>query len=364
MPKHVSFSKDELIRLRLQNQRITATRLDRAEDVVRWMGAVQAQDFNAAKWAVGQRTKIPNEANVEQEFAGGKILRTHVMRPTWHFVVPDDIRWMLKLTAPHVYAASAYYYRQLELDAAQIKRSNAVMEKALRGGERLSRGELGAALKKAGIPATDLRLTYIVMCAELDGVICSGARRGKQFTYALLDERAPISKTLRRDEALAELTLRYFRSHGPATLQDFVWWSGLTMADVKAGLEMVKSQFRCEDMNHQRYWFCDSKPPEKEIPPSVTLLSNYDEYIVGYAERSAIHDESHNNKPAARGNVLFMHTIVINGQIAGTWRRTVKAKTVEIELHPFKPLTKTEKLALNHEVAIFGKFLGLKTLTK
>lgn len=361
MPMRFQFSKDKLIRLRLQNQQIAATKFERAEDVVRWMGAVQAQDFAAAKWAVGQRTKAATDAKVEQEFADGKILRTHVMRPTWHFVAPEDIRWMLKLTAPRVNAASAYQYRRLELDLALFKRSNRIIEKALQGGKQLTRDELGSALKKASIPAIDLRLTYIVMRAELDSVICSGARRGKQFTYALLDERAPQTKTLMRDESLAELTARYFISHGPATLQDFVWWSGLTMADAKAGLEIVKPQFTHESLDDQTYWFNDSKSAGKEISPTVYLLPNYDEYVVGYTDRSAIFDVSHNNKLDARGNALFMHTIVINGQIAGTWKRIIKAKTVEIELNPFKPLTKEEKKALNNVVERYREFLELHT---
>ncbi len=214
-------------------------------------------------------------------------------------------------------------------------------------------------MKKANIPATDQRLAYIVMCAELDGMICSGTRRGKQFTYALLDERVPKTKTLRRAEALAELTRRYFRSHGPATLRDFVWWSGLTMADATAGLEMVKEQFRGITLNDQMHWFSDPKPSQKEGSPTVHLLSKYDEYIVGYADRSAIYDESHHHKLDARGNILFMHTILINGQVAGTWKRTIKTKSVEIDLKPFRPLTKAEQSALNNEVKRFSKFLGL-----
>ncbi len=318
------------------------------------MGAVQAQDFAAAKWAVGQRTKGATDAMIEQVFADGKILRTHVMRLTWHFVAPEDIRWLLKLTAPHVNAASAYQYRRLELDSDVFKRSNAVIEKALQDGNQLARDELGLALKKAGIPAIDLRLTYIVMRAELDGLICSGARRGKQFTYALLDEHVSKTRILTREESLAELTARYFRSHGPATLRDFAWWSGLTMANAKAGLEMVKSQFTQETMDDQTYWLNDSNLSEKEVSPTVFLLSNYDEYIVGYADRSAIFDASHIEKLDSRSNSLFMRTIVVNGQIAGTWKRTIKAKTVEIELNPFKPLTEEEKQALSEAIEKYG----------
>ncbi len=360
MLKRVAFSKDDLILYRLQNQQLTATKFDRAQDVVRWMGAVQAQDFAAAKWAVGQRTKVTTDAIIEQAFADGKILRIHVMRPTWHFVAPEDIRWMLKLTAPRVHAASAYQYSRLELDTAVFKRSNSIIEKALRDGNQLTREELGVTLKKAGISAIDLRLTYIVMRAELDSVICSGARRGKQFTYAMLDERAPKSKALTRDESLAELAARYFRSHGPATLQDFAWWSGLTTADAKAGLEMVKQQFMRETMDDQTYWFSEPKPLTKEVSPTVYLLPNYDEYIVGYTDRSAIYDASQIEKLDSRGNPLFMNTIAINGQIAGTWKRIIKAKTVEIELNPFNLPAKPEKQALSKVTEGYGKFLELQ----
>jgi len=187
----------DLARLRLYNQRLSATDVRNPEDVVRWLGAVQAQDYGGAKWAVGQRTQTATDSMVEQEFAEGKILRTHILRPTWHFVAPEDIRWMLKLTSPRVHAANAYMYRRLELDGAIFRRSHAALEKALQGGKQLTRSELASLLRKPGIPAEGLRLTYLMMRAELDGVICSGARRGKQFTYALLEERVPPVKALK-----------------------------------------------------------------------------------------------------------------------------------------------------------------------
>ena len=359
MPKRILFSRDDIIRYRLQNQKISESKLDRAEDVVRWMGAVQAQDFAAAKWAVGGRTKAATDALIEQAFADGAILRTHIMRPTWHFVAPEDIRWLLKLTAPRVNAASAYQYRRLELDSAVFKRSNRIIEKALRDGKQLTREELGVALKKAGISAIDLRLTYIVMRAELNGLICSGARRGKQFTYALLDERAPQTKALTREEALAELTARYFRSHGPATLRDFVWWSGLTMADAKTGLEMVKSQFTHESLDDQTYWFSDSKSVRRKISPAVYLLLNYDEYVVGYTDRSAIFDTANIEKLDSRGSPL-MNTIIINGQIAGTWKRIIKPKMIEIEINLFVLPTKAEERALDDATERYRKFANYK----
>ena len=349
---------------RLHNQLITQRMFEKPGDVVQWLGAVQAQDYTAAVWAVGLRLQGATDDtiadDIEQAFADGAILRTHVMRPTWHFVSPADIRWLFALTAPRVNAGNASWYRKLELDDAVFTRSNAVLAKALQGGKQLTRVELVSVLQQAGIATDELqRFTYIMMRAELDGIVCSGARQGKQFTYALLEERAPKARTLDRDrdEALAEFARRYFTSHGPATLQDFVWWSGLTVADARAGLEMVKSQFMHEVIDGQTYWFSPSTPPAKDISQAVYLLPNFDEYIVGYTNRSAVFNASHTKKLDSRGNVLFNHTIVLDGRVVGTWKRTLKKDTVIITASLFIPLNEAETRALAASANCYGAFL-------
>jgi len=345
---------------RLLNQHIALQTFQKPDDVVRWLGAVQAQDCAAAKWAVAQRTKGITDSAVDQAFNKGEFLRTHVMRPTWHFVAPEDIRWLLTLTAPRVHAANAYQYRRLELDKTIFKRRNAALTKALRSGQQLTRAELASVLQQAGIEASDpLRVTCLILSAELDGIICSGARRGKQFTYALLDERVPSAKTLSRTEALAKLTRRYFSSHGPASEEDFVWWSGMTRADVRSGIEIVRQQLGHEVINGRTYWFAASMTTTKVSRQAAYLLPNYDEYIVGYTDRSAIFDSSHVDKLDARSNPLFQHTLVINGQVAGTWKRTLKKDAVIIELNPFAPLTKSEKQAVSAAAKKYGEFLEL-----
>ncbi len=345
---------------RLLNQHIAVQTFQKPDDVVRWLGAVQAQDYVAAKWAVAQRTKGIVDSAVDQAFNKGDILRTHVMRPTWHFVAPEDIRWLLALTAPRVHAANAYQYRRLELDKTIFKRRNAALTKALRGGQQLTRVELASVLQQAGIEANDLlRLTYLILSAELDEVICSGARHGKQFTYALLDERVSAAKSLSRAEALAELTRRYFTGHGPASEEDFVWWSGMTRADVRSGIEMVKPQLEHDVVNGQTYWFAASMTTAKVSRQAAYLLPNYDEYIVGYTDRSAIFNSSHADKLDARSNPLFQHTLIINGQVAGTWKRTLKKDAVIIELNPFAPLTKSEKQMVSAAAQKYGEFLEL-----
>ena len=179
----------EIAQRRLLNQHIAGAPLAEPCAVVAWLGVVQSQDYPAAKWAVGQRVQDATDTAIEQAFREGAILRTHVLRPTWHFVLPADIRWMLALTAPRVHAAMAYNYRLLELDDALFAESQAVLAKALQGGRQLTRPELVSALQQAGFAADNLRLSHLLIRAELDGLICSGARRGKQHTYALLDER-------------------------------------------------------------------------------------------------------------------------------------------------------------------------------
>lgn len=345
---------------RLLNQKLVNTTFTRPEDVVGWLGAVQAQDYAGAKWAIGQRTKDATDAAIEQAFTNGSILRSHLLRPTWHFVTPADIRWIIQLTAPRVHAANAYYYRKTGLDASTVKRSNSAMAKALRGGNQLTRTEIASALEKAGITTDgELRMSYIMMRAELDGIICSGPRRGKQFTYALLEERVPQVKALKRDEALAGLVTRYFPSRGPATLQDLIWWSGLTMTDAKRGIEMVKSRFLHEVIGDQTYWFAESASPAKEVFPTAYLLPNYDEYFIGFKDRSAIGEVVRRSNLDENDPAFIAYVVIIDGQIVGGWKRTLKKDAVIVELNLITNLTKAEQQAVADAAGRYGAFLGL-----
>ena len=323
------------ISARLHNQRLGASPFSKAVDVVRWFGAVQAQDFNSAKWALGLRMRKASDAAVEVAFNKGEILRTHVMRPTWHFVAPEDIRWLLQLTAPRVNLRAGPNYRKFELDAALFKRSNKIFVKALRGGKHLTRPALKSMLDADGIDVTDpVRLAHILLRAELDGVICSGPRIGKQFTYALLEERAPVAKTLDRDEALTELTRRYFRSHGPATLQDFVWWSGLTVEDAKRGIALVGTPRAART--------------KQSSSNSAHLLPAFDEYFVAYKDRQM-----------AAGSLstsdVLGPTLIIDGIAAGSWKRM---NSGAIELNSSRVLKTSEKLAFEEAADRYKTYLG------
>ena len=342
---------------RLRNQHIANPVFKRPGEIVSRLCAVQAQDYAGAKWALGLRLQGATDDDVDRAFAEGQILRTHVMRPTWHFVAPADIRWLLALTAPRVHAANAFMYRKLELDAATFKRSDALLARALRSGRQLTRDELRDVLRKAGIAADDgVRLAYLMMHAELEAVVCSGARRGKQFTYALLDERAPQARTLRREEALAELAGRYFTSRGPATVQDFAKWSGLTLAEARAGLEAVKARLRQEVVDGHTYWLPASKPASKAATPSACLLSVYDEYVSGYKDRRALGGAEVGARLMAMGNALT-YIIVVGGQIVGTWKRTLGKDAVTVETDLFARLKKAETGALAVAARRYGDFL-------
>ncbi len=267
---------------------------------------------------------------------------------------------MLVLTAPRVHALNASYYRKCELDAATFTRSHKALEKALQGGEQLTREELRRELQQAGIVTEgEFRMAYLMMRAELDGIVCSGARRGKQFTYALLEERVPPAKPFARDEALSELVLRYFSSRGPATLQDCVWWSGLTMADAKCGIEQVKPKLPREVIDGKTYWFAASLSPARDGSLTAHLLPNYDEYFIGFKDRSAIGEALKTYQKDQLVPALSAHIILVNGQVVGGWKRTLTKNAVEVELNPIKRLTKAEKRAVILAAEQYGAFLEL-----
>jgi hypothetical protein len=353
----------DLVQHRLRQQQLAAPAFDQPEAVAGWLGAVQAQDYAAAKWAVGLRLPEATDAGLDAAFAAGTLLRTHVLRPTWHFVTPTDIRWMLALTAPHVHAQVATWYRKLNLDAPLFAATERVLVAALQGGHQRTRAELGTALTAAGIDMTeDLRLTHVMMHAELEGVVCSGGRRGKQFTYALLDERAPAARVLPREEALAELTRRYFTSHGPATAQDFRWWSGLSLTDVRAGLATVAPDLEQAVVDGQTYWFAPLPASAPAPAPPVQLLPNYDEYIVGYTDRRALFDTDHVHTLDPRGNILFSHTVVLDGRIAGTWKRILKKNAVVLEAALLTSLDEAATAAFTAAAERYGTFLNLPVI--
>lgn len=344
---------------RLEHQHLVAPTLTDPVDVVRLLGAVQAQDYGGAKWAIAQRTAGLADAAVEHAFTTGAILRTHVLRPTWHFVLPEDARWMLELTARRVAQGMAYYRRKWEVDAGTLRKSHAVFERALRDGAQLTRGDLRAALDRAGLDVSaGERVGHLLMQAELNRVIISGARRGKQFTYALFDARVPRAVPRDRDDALAALARRYFATRGPATLQDFAWWAGLTVGDARRGVEAVGRRLARETHDDTVYWSLPSGSARPRRSRVAHLLPNYDEYFIGFSDRSAFGERLRGVRTSRRLSAVMGHVLVVDGQIVGGWRRTL-GPTVEVALDLLVRLTSAERALVRRAAERFGAFMGL-----
>ena len=332
------------------------------QSLVHRQGAVQAQDYAGALWALAMRLPpSTTESELDAVFARGEILRTHVLRPTWHFVTPRDIRWMLRLTGPRILSSSKGRLSQLKLDAVSLLRAHRALHEAMQGGAQLGREELRAVLRRARVPADDSeRFAWIMLVAELEGLVTSGARRGKQFTYALLDERAPDpGVVLEGRDAVRELVRRYFSSHGPATPHDFATWSGLTIGDARRELAELPEEFVADEVDGFTWWRPVGTPPRAARSPVARLLPNYDEHFIGFRDRHPLLARLDRHGPRPEWRTLLQHTMTVDGEVVGTWRRSLGAAAVDLTLAPRVPLTDAERAAFEREVARYGRFLGL-----
>jgi hypothetical protein len=349
----------DIARQRLYNQSIVPAACEQPGDVVKRLSALQAQDYLAALWAIGLRMETATEQIIEQAISERKVIRTWPMRGTLHFVAPEDVRWMLALLAPRVMAGAAQRRKQLELDEATFARAEALFASALQGGRQLTRPEMMAILEQDGIVTTGQRSYYILWWAAQNGLICFGPRQGKQDTFVLLDEWLPETKTLSREEALAELAQRYFTGHGPATLQDLMWWSGLPAADARVALELAASRLAREVVNGQTYWFSPDLPTPQAAAPTAHLLPGFDEYLLGYRDRSAVLDPAHATNIVPGGNGIFKPIMVIDGWVVGAWKRTLRKTKVLVEFDSFEPLSPVQMAAAAAAAEPYGRFLGL-----
>jgi hypothetical protein len=349
----------DIANLRLWSQQIAASKCKTVKDVIAWMGAMQAQDHSMAKWALGVRCPAATIAKVETALDKGAILRTHLLRPTWHLVSADDIYWLLELTAPYLLAGQKSRHKELELPETIFKKSNRIIEKALSAGRHLLREEILTELQQAKISTDENRSSYLLFRAELDGIICSGKTRDGKQTYALLAERVPNKRTLKREEALATLAERYFTSRGPATLKDFINWSGLSITDAKRALEMVKARFLQETLNGDTYWFSSAVAQQVHGDPAVHLLPGFDEFIIGYKDRTASLPQAH-TKTIINVNGIFRPTLVVNGQVKGQWARTLADDTVGIAVTLFPDSSPPAKKLLAQAAEQLGRFYGRK----
>jgi hypothetical protein len=400
----------ELLRLRVAHQQLASSRCREPAEVVAWLGAMQAQEFAMVKWAVALRAPGTTEAAIDAALNDGSILRTHVLRPTWHLVVAADIRWMLALTAPRVHAACAFGRKQFGLDAALLKKGDRTITRVLETEGRegvLARDELVAALRRAKLPVEGIPLSHLLIHAELGGLICSGPRQGKQATYALLETRVPVTAAtaatrFSRSEALGELARRYFTSRGPATARDFAWWSGLTLTEARAGIAALgsgsESGFVREEWQGEMYvWaegaaefagasLADARDAAKAhggtqhgesvhgaqrgrrqamplrrsgraVLPSF-LMPDYDEYGIAYEDRGALFADPGYTGKYREGYLAYNRMVIVDGRIVGSWKRTEEKTAVDIEIVPLSALTAEAKKKIEQAAGRYAAFLG------
>jgi hypothetical protein len=346
----------DIVQLRLLSHRLRHRRFEKPQDVVSWFGGMQAQDYGWTKWAIGLRCAAAKEVKVEDAFADRDIVRTWLMRGTIQVTSADDVRWILQLLAPRLMNQSARRLKQLELDEKTLLDSFDVLIGALENEGFQTRYALLAALDEAGITMTGQRGYHILRQAGLRGLVCFGPEKGKEQQFGLLDASASTGPEMTRDEALSKLAARYFRSHGLASVQDFVWWSGLTSGDARKGLELAKSQLTQTNHEGDVYWCFENDKAESHSPTTVRLLPAYDEYYLGYKNRDAILDSRFDSNAVSSGGV-FRPMIVVDGQIKGIWKRKMDGDQMLITPILFESLNKQEKGALTAATEEYGQFL-------
>lgn len=355
-------TQSDIALLRLSNQHIAHSKLTKPADVVRSLLAVQAQDFLGSLWAIGLRMKSSTEFDVEQAVNKKEIVRTWPMRGTIHFLATEDAKWMLDLLAPRIVRRMDYYYKRAELNQKIFDQTKKILIKHL-SKQELTRPEIYSIFEKEGITTKNMRGLHIMGLHSLTGLVCFGNRKGKQPTFALLDNCIPKTKSKSREEALAEVTYRFFTGHGPAQIIDLMWWSGLNKSEVLEGLSMVKSKLHSEKIDGKEYWMNPNQETAKK-DSDLYMLATYDEYLIAYKDRSASLEDMHKQKINPGSNGMFLSTLVLNGQVIGLWRRDIKKKEVIVTAKFFKEPTSQIKDKFAQAAQRYGKFLQLPVSIK
>jgi len=350
----------DILSIRLNSQLLLPDSGKSVQEVVAHLGALQAQDYAMMKWAIGSRLPGSTETEIESALDRGEILRTHVFRPTWHVVSAQDIHWMLELTAPRIRTKMKTRDAQLGLTASIINKSKDIVVKALEGGFHKTKEELNVLLNRASIPTTEYRYAHLLMHAELDGLICSGRTIGKNRSYALLEERAHVRQQLAKEEALVRLAKIYFTSRCPATMQDFIWWSGLNVGEARLAVDAIKPTFHTETVGHQTYIL-----PELISTPSLNsdvihLIPAFDEFILAYRDRTATLIPEKFQKLVSN-NGVFRPALLLNGRVIGIWKRTSKKDILSIEISPFEQLSPEIHEKLEKAFTVYGDFHRMKS---
>lgn len=334
----------DILKIRLYNQLLSGNRMKEAHEIVSHMGAMQSQAFDMARWAIGVRLSGSTDRDIANAINSGTVIRTHILRPTWHFVAAEDIHWMFDLSSPRIRPVYLSYYKMNRIEESHIRKTNRIIEKALIDHNHLTKTEITEVLQAEGIDTDPYIISQILSRAEIDGIICNGRIKEKKQTFALLHEWAPKTNTLSKEEALEKLARKFFTSHAPATLQDFIWWSGLLASDCKKALELIKDNFISEEFNGKTFRMKNDLTLPPESKDSALLLPQFDELVVSYKDRSEMIEDEHYGKVMTK-NGLFSPTVMLNGKIIGSWRKVMNKKKPEVEISFFeKTPKKTEEL--------------------
>lgn len=351
----------EISHHRLVSQKLYKTSDFSPQEIVHHLGAMQAQDYAMAKWAVGSRCHA-SEKEIEEAVNSAKIIRTHILRPTWHFVSADDIYWMLDLSAPQVKRFTSSAAKKFGYDEKKLNQTNVSIEKLLAGNNHLSRDEIMQELNIKKTSKEDFLSAAIMMNAELDGLVCNGRMKGKQITYALLEERVLKPKTkLTKEEGLAKLALRYFESHGPATALDFSWWSGFPPTICQKTINAIELQLNHITVDNQQYWFKKDLKDENYSSESIHFLPAFDEILISYKTREASFNTEHQSK-VFTNNGIFKPIILENGKVIGIWKRTIKKDHAKIETEFFNETETSKKDILFEGIKAFETYLQTRVV--
>lgn len=343
--------------IRMHSQQLATPDFEHPKDLVSWMGAIQAQDYPMSKWGVGSRLQSGSLQTVDEALKRGEILRTHVLRPTWHLVAAEDIRWMLRLSAGRIKSAYASYAKVLKSDITekQYGQFNDLVVSILEGNKSLTKQEIETEVNQRGLETEEHLIERLIGNSEVEGIICSGVDKGGKPTYALLDERASQVAEIHKEEALARLASRYFQSHSPASLADFAWWSGLSVTEAKQAVGLIKAELIIDSDNlfvHESY---------REVSLSqydiLHLLPSFDEYLISYKDRTAVLDLEHHPKAFNRFGT-FYPVILYNGKVVGNWSKSVKKGQVVIETTFFDPKLRIGKELIEKAKNRYNSFIG------
>lgn len=347
---------NEISDIRMVSQQLVNPRFDEPKDLISWMGAVQAQEYTMVKWAIGLRLKNGTIQQVEDAISRGDILRTHILRPTWHFVAAEDLRWMLQLSAKRIKSGMASWGKDLGISEELFTKTNDLIIKILEGNKSLTKEEIGNKLAKEGISIDNRLITHFLSRAEVEGIICSGTVRGRFHTYALIDERVPPTPILHKEEALAKLALQYFQSHSPATLEDFIWWSGLSVTEAKHAIYLIENKLIAEKFAADNLYIHKSYS-NIDIPQDIVhLMPPFDEYLISYKSRT--HCLPLHHYPKAFTNYGIFYPIILhNGKIVANWKKKAVKGEIQIEATPFEKSISIPKRLLKKAENNYKSFL-------